>query len=141
MLSNLVSQSNTKIRIFLSFYTNKVTTDYTRRSITFSKLISSKSLFFFFALQQSNCRRLNRKKNLLGEAAAYQKPWQELKMEMHKVFFTLKTMASAQDGNESLKSQDTRSFYPNNLFNLFKDSQKPNHIVALAIYMEIGQLH
>lgn len=50
MLSNLVSQSNTKIRIFLSFYTNKVTTDYTRRSITFSKLISSKSLFFFFAL-------------------------------------------------------------------------------------------
>lgn len=46
MLSNLVSQSNTKIRIFLSFYTNKVTTDYTRRSITFSKLISSKSLFF-----------------------------------------------------------------------------------------------
>lgn len=50
VLSNLVSQSNTKIRIFLSFYTNKVTTDYTRRSITFSKLISSKSLFFFFAL-------------------------------------------------------------------------------------------
>lgn len=51
VLSNLVSQSNTKISIFLCFYPNKLTTDFARRSMTFSKLISSKSLIFiFFAL-------------------------------------------------------------------------------------------
>lgn len=53
-------------------------------------------------------------------------------MEMHILIFTLKAKASVQDGNESLKSQASRSFYPNHHSRI----PKSQTIVALAFTHE-----